>query len=319
MDQRPLPEAAADGRPQCLGPVDHEEQALVGREPALHQVLDQRRDKARVLGGALADPEQVLRAGAVHPQRRHDRPPLDLDAVDEHRADAGGHGPAQKLGQARAGEHHETAGDRALGGPARRLGNLRPHRLQARLRVAAGGDPGQHAGHRELREQVAAGQRPPGGKRHLLALQAPDPRPGDGHPPSAQRERGRLAAVAVGAAPGVVAPARAHQQLYVLGKHLVQHGHPGAHRQRQKALADDPGHLGHGQRELRLLRRGHVRLNDPQASLRYLLHSDPPRGVWGDTPTLPQRRGQGRIATSTSTGSGTTPVTLRAVLPDINR
>jgi hypothetical protein len=110
--------------------------------------------------------------------------------------------------------------------------------------------------------------------------------------------------VAVGPSPGVVAPAEAGQVLDVLGQHLLEDGHPGRHRERQQALPNDPrpppawpGRAGPPATPSSPAPR-------PQSALRYLLHGDPPRGVWGDTPTLPQRRDQGRIATSTSTASG---------------
>ena len=76
------PVAVADGPPQGLGAVDHEQHPPVGPQPAGHQVVEQAAGDGRRLGRALAQTEHVFAPLGIDAQRDHDAVfPEDL-AVD---------------------------------------------------------------------------------------------------------------------------------------------------------------------------------------------------------------------------------------------
>jgi hypothetical protein len=75
-------EHVADRLAQRLGSVDHAQHALLDVEAALDEVGQQRGRDGGVLGRAVPQPQRLLDAVGVDPQRHDAAAPLELDAVE---------------------------------------------------------------------------------------------------------------------------------------------------------------------------------------------------------------------------------------------
>ena len=69
-------------RRSAAGPVDQEQHRPVGRQPARHQVVEQRRRDRRCLGRTFTQAEDVFAPRRVDPQRDNDAVFLEDLAVD---------------------------------------------------------------------------------------------------------------------------------------------------------------------------------------------------------------------------------------------
>src|SRR3954469_23797662 len=77
MDAEHVP----DGLAQRLGAIDDHEHALLDIQAALDEVREQGRSDGGVLGRAVPEPERVLDAVGVDPERDHATAALELDPV----------------------------------------------------------------------------------------------------------------------------------------------------------------------------------------------------------------------------------------------
>ena len=103
-------EHVADRLAQRLGAVDDHEHALLDVEAALDEVGQQRGRDRRVLGRAVPEPERVLDAVAVDPQRHDAAAALELDPVEhQHRETQIAERAAHELDQVLARARHELA------------------------------------------------------------------------------------------------------------------------------------------------------------------------------------------------------------------
>jgi hypothetical protein len=161
----------------------------------------------------------------------------------------------EQVGQCGLGGLDEATRDRGLARRRRGLLHLLTDRFQPH-RVAAGGNAGQHLGHRHAAEQLGAGEQRirrywqfPG------AVRSPHPRPGNRQTPAAEGDRSLLAAVPHRNPVRVVLTLRPARRGHVGVHHRVHHLQPSAHGHRQQALAHvghdlaerDTHPLGHGQ------------------------------------------------------------------------
>src|ERR1039457_892916 len=86
LDRRVAPEAAPDRLGERFRAVDDEQTRHRWIEAALDQVVDQRLHHSAVLGRTLDQPERVLDALAIDPERRHQHEMLaDVDRSEERR------------------------------------------------------------------------------------------------------------------------------------------------------------------------------------------------------------------------------------------
>jgi hypothetical protein len=81
---RHLTEDRAHSLPERLGAVDHEQHPLLGIEPALDEIGQQRGRDGRVLGRAFPQPERDLHALGGDPERDDHHPALELEPVEHH-------------------------------------------------------------------------------------------------------------------------------------------------------------------------------------------------------------------------------------------
>jgi hypothetical protein len=110
MDRRVDAEHVADRLSECLGAVDHHQHALLDIQAALDEVGQQRRRDGRVLGRAVPEPERVLDAVGVDPERDDAAAALELDAVEHQDRQAQiTEGPAHELDQVLARARDELA------------------------------------------------------------------------------------------------------------------------------------------------------------------------------------------------------------------
>jgi hypothetical protein len=84
LHRRIGPEDVAHGLPECLGAVDHDEHALLDIQATLDEVREQRGGDGGVLGRAVPEPERVLDAVGVDPERNDAATTLELDPVEHH-------------------------------------------------------------------------------------------------------------------------------------------------------------------------------------------------------------------------------------------
>ena len=164
-------------------------------------------------------------------------------------------GCGEQVGQRGLGGRDEAAADRGLARRRRRLLDLLADRFEPGL-PAAGGDPGQHLGHRHAAQHLGAGEQLVGGHRQLAgAVGRTHPRPLNRHTPSAQGDRALLAAVPHRAPGRVVLALRPAHRGHVGVHHRGHHLQPRAHSHRQQALAHvgddlaerDAHGIGHGE------------------------------------------------------------------------
>jgi hypothetical protein len=84
LDRRVGAEDVADGLAQRLGAVDDDQHALLDIQAALDEVGQQRGGDGGVLGRAVPQPERVLDAVGVDPERDDAAAALELDPVEHH-------------------------------------------------------------------------------------------------------------------------------------------------------------------------------------------------------------------------------------------
>jgi len=85
---RHVAEHAADRFAQRLRAVDHEQHPLLGIEPALDQVRQQRGRDSRVLRRALPEPERDLHPVGCDPEADDVGAALQVDPVEHHHRQA---------------------------------------------------------------------------------------------------------------------------------------------------------------------------------------------------------------------------------------
>jgi len=68
----PVAADVPDGRAQAFRAVEHDQQGLIEREPALAQLAEETRDDARVLTGRLHEAQDPLLPRGRHPQRHRE-------------------------------------------------------------------------------------------------------------------------------------------------------------------------------------------------------------------------------------------------------
>ena len=162
-------EHVADRLAQRLGAVDDDQHALLDIEAALDEVGQQRGRDGGVLGRAVPQPERVLDAVGVDPERDDAAAALELDPVEhQHRQAQVVERPAHQLDQVLARARDELAADRRLARRARDLVDLGADRL-AGARVAARRDAGQHPLEHHVGELVARGEVRVGAQLDLVA------------------------------------------------------------------------------------------------------------------------------------------------------
>jgi len=237
-------EDLADGFPERLGAVDHHEHALLDIQATLDEVREQRGGDGGVLGRAVPEPERMLDAVGVDPERDDAATALQIDPVEhQHRQAQVVERAAHQLDQVLARARDELATDRRL---ARRPGDrvdLLADRL-ARPRVAARRDAREHALEHHVAEPVARGEVPIGLKLDLvLAVGAARPRPADRHPPPTERDLAVLVPVPHRAAVRQVLALRADDLVDLGLDQLVQHTQPDADAERQQPFLRGAGQL----------------------------------------------------------------------------
>ena len=105
---RDLAEHGPHRLPERLRSVDHEQHPLLGIQPPLDQVRQQRRGDGRVLGRALPQPQRDLDALGSDPERDDHHPLFELDPVDHHhRQTQIGELAGHQLTQRQAGALHK--------------------------------------------------------------------------------------------------------------------------------------------------------------------------------------------------------------------
>jgi hypothetical protein len=150
----------------------------------------------------------------------------------------------QQLGQRPLGGGDEPARHRRPGGPRAGLLGAAADRLQPMV-VAAGRQLGQHPLEGELVQQLAGGERLPGGQGQLGgAVGGTDPRPVDPDAAAAEGDPAGLAAVADRGTIGIVAAPGADQPLDLGVQQAPQHPQAGPHGQGEQALTGGAGQLG---------------------------------------------------------------------------
>ena len=73
------PKISTMARRKSLAAVDHPQPRLVGIEPSINQVGQQRLDDLGLLGTALAQAQHVLAALGVDAQSHEDHAPVEMD------------------------------------------------------------------------------------------------------------------------------------------------------------------------------------------------------------------------------------------------
>jgi hypothetical protein len=253
-----------------------------------------------------ASPSGTLVPSIVMPQGDHAAVLGYPDAVDHERhqvqpRQVGAH----ELGQGPFGRGDEPAGDRRPGGPRARLFGSAADWLQPGL-VVAGRQLGQHPFQRQLVEQLAAGERLPGGQSQLSgAVGGADPRAVDPHPAAAEGDFAGLGAVTDRGPVGLMAALGAGQPLDVGVQQALQHAQAGPNGKGEQALAGGAGQLGErdrdpfGQHQLGVGGQGRVRMLGHVA-----VRSG--RAAWSLPDTYHTAGHRAGTATSSSTKSGTT-------------
>jgi hypothetical protein len=198
--------------------------------------------------------------------------------------------------------------------PGRLLLNTTADRLQPD-RVAAGRQLGQHPLQGQLVQQLAAGERLPGGQSQLSdAVGGADPRPVDPNPSAAESDLAGLGAVADRDPVGLMAALGAGQPLHVGVQQAPQHAQAGPHGKGEQALAGGAGQLS--QRHRNPFRQHQLGIGG-QGRLRILRHVAVP--FWSSSLVvarpLPHGRHQAGTATSSSTKSGTISCEQTDLLP----
>src|SRR5262249_12246137 len=69
LDQCTRAERVGDRLAQGLGPVEHKQQAALGRQPALDQIGQQGLARRRILGRTFAQPQRVFLTACINPNR----------------------------------------------------------------------------------------------------------------------------------------------------------------------------------------------------------------------------------------------------------
>ena len=304
-------EHVADGLAQRLGAVDDDEHALLDVQAALDEVGEQRGRDGGVLGRAVPEPERVLDAVGVDPERDDAAAALELDPVEhQHRQAQVVERAAHQLDQVLARARDELAADRRL---ARRARDLRRSPSRPARRCARSGACETPASIRSSITSVSWSRAAkcayvssstscsPSAVRARGRL--------DRHAPAAERDLAALVAVTHRGPVGIV-PALRADDLVDLGLHqLVQHAEPDADAQRQQSLLRGAGELAE-----RLLHRARAAPRCPPGRPR---PTRPIRSSWRlvllssldlvRTRHGPNRTGRGgRTAASSSTSYGTT-------------
>jgi len=83
LNDRVLAKGAADGCPDRLAAVDHEQPGLLGVQAPVDEVGKQRVAHGLILGAALPQTQRLFAALGVHAQSNHDTVVGNQDAVDE--------------------------------------------------------------------------------------------------------------------------------------------------------------------------------------------------------------------------------------------
>jgi hypothetical protein len=249
--QRLGAEHFAHRRGQRLGAVEHHQQPVVVAQAAGDEVGQQGPDHGLVLGGALPQPDRLLRAVGGDPQRDDHAALGQVLAVEhEHHDVLTGQVAGHQLGQRGLGLLDEPTRDRRARRRLLPAADLLADRL-AGAGVAAGGHPGQHPLHHHPGEHVIGGEVRVAGQRHLMAVGGARPRPGHRDPAAAESDRAAPAAMAHRGPIRVVRALRP-ARLGDLGlEHRLHHRHPGGHAHRQQPLARNTGDVGHRQPDLR--------------------------------------------------------------------
>jgi hypothetical protein len=250
---------------QRLAAVDDPQPHALGVQAAIDQIRQQRGHHPRGLGGAFAQPQNVLVALGVDAHRQQDHPLAEVDAVDHHHRQIQlADGARQPLRQLLLAELHEAARDGALGGRARPVG--RRHRLLG-AGVAAGGHARSDGRHRGRVQRVVVGSPLEAGQGQFSIGHRARPRPAHRNALAAEHDLSWRAAAAYRAPPGVghaLGPAqRDAVGLHQGGQHLLA----SVDAQAQEGVAHIAQHALHGQRDLHLRSR-----QCPQRGLRARLH-----------------------------------------------
>src|SRR3954447_3886894 len=221
------PEHVADRLAQRLGAVDHAEHALLDVEATLDEVGQQRGGDGGVLGRAVPQPQRVLDAVAVDPQRHDAAAALELDAVEhQHRQAQIAQRAAHQRDQVLARARDELTRHR---GSARRpldVLDVVADRL-AGARVAARRHAGQHPLEHDVGERVAVGEVTVRLQLDLTrAVDGAGPRPLDRHAAPTESHLAPLMAVAHRPTARIMLALRA-DDLIDLGLHEFRAAPPG--------------------------------------------------------------------------------------------
>ena len=165
-------EALDDGPAQRLAAVDHPQPGTVGIEPALDQIAQQRAHHARALGGALAQPQNVLVALASMPKAtrmmRSRKWMPSIITTGRSSFSSGRDSHCANCSSLKATKRREVA---LL--DAERL--LRRRQFLQRAGVAAHGHARGNGGHRRGVQRVGAGGPGEAGQLHLARIDARAP------------------------------------------------------------------------------------------------------------------------------------------------
>ena len=104
-----LAEGVFDRRPQRLGTVDHDQQALLRVKAATLQIGERPAADRLVLSRALPQPQRMLAPLGIDAQCAHASVLGDRDAVEHQHAEVGGDGTAHQLPEPLASAAHEAA------------------------------------------------------------------------------------------------------------------------------------------------------------------------------------------------------------------
>ena len=230
--------------------VDHPQPGAVGLQAPLDQIRQQRLDHARVLAGALAQPQHMLVALGVDAQRNEDDAVGQVDAVDHHyRQIQPGDGTRQPFVQLPLAQRHEAPGHRALGGGVGR-GAQHLGQLGLDAGVAARGHAGGHRLERCPVQRVALAGPHVAGQRQLASLQIAHALALHGDAPARQHHTGRRRAPAHRAATLLRHALGSAQRRAVLLHQLLQDGQPGLGAQALEGMSHIVQHTQQTQRTL---------------------------------------------------------------------
>jgi hypothetical protein len=241
---RDLAEHRAHRLAQRLGSVEHEQHPLLGIQPPLDQIRQQRGRDRRVLRAAFPESERDLDALGGDPERDDHHPALQLQPVEHHHRQAqitelAGHQLAQRLASAL---HERSRHRRLRRRPRPHLDLLADWLLGAT--VPARGHAGEHPLQHNPPERIAISEMLIRPKRHLsLAVSGPHPRSANVHATTTERHLAVLVTVPHRGPVGIVLALQTDDVVDLLFHQLAQHAQPDTDAQREQSLLRCPDQL----------------------------------------------------------------------------